>query len=273
MWDSSTDPNSHTATTTEHHAESTHFTQFSKPLSPLPQVNPFDNPTPISTFMKSEASPGSLDALMAETPLSFISSFDDEPIDLDIFRTFGDVPNNGLDIFGNFLAPIDPQYPPDTENPFPTPSPSTNPSPLLSQAPLPTSHPPPPPPLPQSPPSSVGAVSPAEPRSQAPGRSFHCDHLGCNKSYPRACDLKKHKKRHQKPFPCRYGQHEGCDSTFSTTKERDRHERSKHRREEHLVCSVCGHKTARKDNMADHVKRRHGQENKERVMATILGLR
>ncbi|TGZ79318.1 hypothetical protein EX30DRAFT_110932 [Ascodesmis nigricans] len=101
-----------------------------------------------------------------------------------------------------------------------------------------------------------------------PGTSpyYMCDHPGCNKVCARLCDLRKHKKRHQKPFPCR----EGCESCFSTEKDRDRHERSRHRQEERLTCVVCGHRTARKDNMKDHVRRRHGEQDLERIMdATI----
>jgi hypothetical protein len=98
--------------------------------------------------------------------------------------------------------------------------------------------------------------------------SFPCDHPSCTKSYPRQCDLRKHKKRHQKPYQCRASTE--CNSYFSTEKDRDRHEKSKHRREEHLVCSVCGHRTARKDNMKDHVRRRHGEERVDEVMAAVM---
>jgi len=97
--------------------------------------------------------------------------------------------------------------------------------------------------------------------------SFACDHPSCTKSYPRLCDLRKHKKRHLKPFPCPEA---ACDSFFSTEKDRDRHTKSKHRREEHLVCAVCGHKTARKDNMRDHIKRRHGEDVVERIINAVM---
>jgi hypothetical protein len=99
---------------------------------------------------------------------------------------------------------------------------------------------------------------------------FQCDHPGCKRSYRRLCDLRKHKKRHQKPFPCRHAAAKGCRSFFSTEKDRDRHERSKHRREEHLACIVCGHRTARKDNMKDHVRRRHSEKDLEEIMAMIV---
>lgn len=104
------------------------------------------------------------------------------------------------------------------------------------------------------------SAPPASPRGVS---QYLCDNPGCKKVYPRLCDLRKHKKRHLKPFPCR---DTTCETLFSTEKDRDRHERSKHRREEHLVCAVCGHRTARKDNMKDHVRRRHGEQDLEKIM-------
>lgn len=95
---------------------------------------------------------------------------------------------------------------------------------------------------------------------------YMCDHAGCSKVCARLCDLRKHKKRHQKPFPCR----NRCESYFSTEKDRDRHERSKHKKEEWLTCAVCGHQTARKDNMKDHVRRRHGEHDLERIMDATM---
>lgn len=110
---------------------------------------------------------------------------------------------------------------------------------------------------------SSGAASGVHP-DEAP--YYMCDYTGCGKVCARQCDLRKHKKRHQKPFMCR----DGCDSYFSTEKDRDRHERSKHRREERLTCAVCGHRTARKDNMKDHVRRRHGEHDLERIMDATM---
>lgn len=85
-------------------------------------------------------------------------------------------------------------------------------------------------------------------------RIHHCNWDGCTKSYPRACDLAKHKKRHVKPFGCC-----SCTSRFSTQKDRERHDLSKHRKGDHLVCPYpnCQHKTARKDNLANHILRKH----------------
>jgi len=249
-----------TATISEHHhySEPAPVSQFSQTL---PHTS-FDNPTPCSSYIGSEDSPNSFDSfLSAETPSSFLSGFD-EPIDLEILRACGEV-FNGHDSVEELFTGL---LPPVINNPLPTPSASTNPSPMLQKAPLP-------PPVSPLPPSTPTHTPPNEKtKSTASDRAFHCDHPGCDKSYPRPCDLKKHKKRHRKPFPCRYAAQERCESAFSTTKERDRHEKSKHRREDHLVCVACGHTTARKDNMTDHIKRRHGEEDKDRAMAMILGL-
>ncbi|KAI5850021.1 hypothetical protein BZA05DRAFT_419405 [Tricharina praecox] len=114
---------------------------------------------------------------------------------------------------------------------------------------------------------SATHVHPSSSSSNTTATSFACDYPSCTKSYPRLCDLRKHKKRHLKPFPCPEA---ACDSFFSTEKDRDRHTKSKHRREEHLVCAVCGHRTARKDNMRDHIKRRHGEDVVERIMNAVM---
>ncbi|KAI5779509.1 hypothetical protein EDC01DRAFT_302983 [Geopyxis carbonaria] len=123
-------------------------------------------------------------------------------------------------------------------------------------------------------PRSVSLGSNSRERPHSSSRAyFQCDHPGCRKVYPRLCDLRKHKKRHLKPFPCRNAGQGVCDAYFSTEKDRDRHERSKHRRNEHLTCAVCGHRTARKDNMKDHVRRRHGDTDLDGIMAVIMGAR
>lgn len=85
-------------------------------------------------------------------------------------------------------------------------------------------------------------------------RIHRCNWDGCTKSYPRACDLAKHKKRHVKPFGCC-----SCTSRFSTQKDRERHDLSKHRKGDHLICPYpnCQHTTARKDNLANHILRKH----------------
>ena len=98
--------------------------------------------------------------------------------------------------------------------------------------------------------------------------SFPCDHPSCTKAFARLCDLRRHKKRHQKRHRCRASAE--CGSLFHSERDRGRHERSVHRRDEHLVCSVCGHRTARKDNMRSHIRRRHGEERVDEVMAVVM---
>lgn len=83
---------------------------------------------------------------------------------------------------------------------------------------------------------------------------YPCDFPSCTMSCSRPCDLAKHRKRHVKPFKCRF-----CDSWSSSMKDRERHELSLHRKEDHLSCKFpnCQHTTARKDNMDNHVLRKH----------------
>lgn len=83
-------------------------------------------------------------------------------------------------------------------------------------------------------------------------RIYPCRFNNCKMSCRRSCDRTKHEKRHEKPFQC-----PSCDGRFSTLKDCQRHDLSKHRKSEHLLCTQCNHSTARKDNMADHVRRRH----------------
>lgn len=85
-------------------------------------------------------------------------------------------------------------------------------------------------------------------------RIYPCDFPNCVMSCSRPCDLAKHRKRHVKPFKCRI-----CDSWSSSMKDRERHELSLHRKEDHLICEFpnCQHTTARKDNMDNHVLRKH----------------
>ncbi|KAI5851109.1 hypothetical protein DFP73DRAFT_536011 [Morchella snyderi] len=109
-----------------------------------------------------------------------------------------------------------------------------------------------------------GIVKPL--RCQFPGDA---NSAPCGKEFDRKCDLKKHAKRHVKPFPCRF---QGCKNTrgFSSEKDRERHENCLHKKE-CLMCTECPHETPRKDNMKDHVIRKHGgKEFVEEIMLRIM---
>ncbi|PUU81821.1 hypothetical protein B9Z19DRAFT_1062380 [Tuber borchii] len=79
-----------------------------------------------------------------------------------------------------------------------------------------------------------------------------------------------HHKDSKRRFCCSYA---GCTSctSYTTRKDRKRHEVSKHG-VLHLVCDVCGHTTARTDNMRVHVRAAHKEEC-EVVMKRIVGAR
>ncbi|KAI8950647.1 hypothetical protein F4801DRAFT_331600 [Xylaria longipes] len=47
----------------------------------------------------------------------------------------------------------------------------------------------------------------------------------CNKTFPRRCELKKHEKRHEKPYGCTMA---GCDKRFGSKNDWKRHENTQH---------------------------------------------
>lgn len=51
-----------------------------------------------------------------------------------------------------------------------------------------------------------------------------------------------------------------------------RFELSKHRNNENLVCTVCRHTTARKDNMRDHLQRKHPDLDVEETVQEIMAI-
>jgi uncharacterized Zn-finger protein len=46
----------------------------------------------------------------------------------------------------------------------------------------------------------------------------------------------------------------GCNAKFTTKRDLERHERTKHKRGEKLLCEHCGKKFSRDDNMRRHIK-------------------
>lgn len=135
----------------------------------------------------------------------------------------------------------------------PTPSPTTPPTPSPC-SPSGTAYSPQASPCPTK--KSIGPIRHRKRAIQSPNapRNYPCPFSGCTISCRRRCDLTKHSKRHEKTFKC-----DNCDSWFSTVKDCERHDLSKHRPGDHLRCIYvdCSHSTARKDNMADHVRRKH----------------
>lgn len=177
---------------------------------------------------------------------------EDIPWDEDMDKLFNE--DNDLQPY----IPIPPPSPPTSTTPLvsPSPSPTTPTTPLVSPSPCPsgTTYSPQSSASPSPRKTSIGPIRRRKRAARSPNapRNYPCTFPGCTTSCLRRCDLTKHSKRHTKPFSCGV-----CDARFSTVKDCERHELSKHQKENHLHCSFCQHSTARKDNLADHVRRKH----------------
>lgn len=106
------------------------------------------------------------------------------------------------------------------------------------------------------------STSPGYGYSEPAGGPYVCDFPGCQQKqqYTRMCELNKHKKTHERNFPCRHSPN--CKA-FSTAKDRNRHETTIHKAEfggEEYICQDCGKSCSRKDNLRDHRRRRHGMD-------------
>lgn len=98
-------------------------------------------------------------------------------------------------------------------------------------------------------------ASPGAPELEQYGRatgddSWTCSYPGCNSStsFRRACDLRKHYRRHFKRFHCSYFGCAHSERGFSSKKDRDRHEASHN---PSVPCSHprCNRIFSRRDNM------------------------
>lgn len=111
-----------------------------------------------------------------------------------------------------------------------------------------------------------GAAMVLEAASSTKMRVWRCSFPGCSSRmlFTRACDLRKHHRRHSNRFYCRVA---GCPRSasdshrwFASEKDRSRHE-AKHN--PHIRCSwtggICARLFSRLDNMKDHVRRVHGE--------------
>lgn len=83
---------------------------------------------------------------------------------------------------------------------------------------------------------------PARHRSRPSGLSafntHKCDHEGCGSAFARACELRKHMKRHTKPYGCTFAQ---CNKRFGSKSDWKRHERDQHFQAENYVCQFVHH--------------------------------
>ncbi|EME50190.1 hypothetical protein DOTSEDRAFT_68902 [Dothistroma septosporum NZE10] len=66
--------------------------------------------------------------------------------------------------------------------------------------------------------------------------SFPCPYSNCNKVKSRECDLRKHTKRHTRPYGCTFP---SCVKKFGSRNDWKRHESSQHQLIEQWKCSLC----------------------------------
>ncbi|KAK0719680.1 hypothetical protein B0H67DRAFT_160672 [Lasiosphaeris hirsuta] len=96
------------------------------------------------------------------------------------------------------------------------------------------------------------------------GDRIRCSDPGCEKTFSRPCELKKHMKRHDKPYACT---HTGCDKHFGSKNDWKRHENSQHTQLEFWKCGekakdhrpggLCGKICHRRETFKNHLGKDH----------------
>ena len=81
--------------------------------------------------------------------------------------------------------------------------------------------------------SQAGAPRPRRPSKEDPTNKLQCEH--CDALLSRSCDLKKHMKRHTKPYGCTYPK---CHKRFGAKSDWKRHENSQHFQLESFRCCL-----------------------------------
>ncbi|GKT99818.1 hypothetical protein FLAG1_04974 [Fusarium langsethiae] len=92
------------------------------------------------------------------------------------------------------------------------------------------------------------------------GHSYKCQ--DCDKPFPRLCELKKHQKRHSKPYGCTFI---NCNKTFGSKNDWKRHESIQHYQLERWVCDCskasiggpCGKVCHRRESFRNHLTKEH----------------
>ncbi len=98
----------------------------------------------------------------------------------------------------------------------------------------------------------------APPEMYAPKK---CPEPGCNKKFPRPCDLTKHEKTHSRPWKCPDSSCGYYKKGWPTEKERDRHINDKHSENPPMYeCQdpTCSYKSKRETNCKQHKEKSHG---------------
>jgi hypothetical protein len=90
-----------------------------------------------------------------------------------------------------------------------------------------------------------------------------CPEPGCNKVKKRECDLRKHMKRHSRPYGCTFAK---CTKRFGSRNDWKRHENSQHFLSEMWRCEIkrpksdtrCGHLSHHQQLFTEHLATSHG---------------
>lgn len=108
-----------------------------------------------------------------------------------------------------------------------------------------------------------------------------CTIRTCGKSFPRACELKKHMKRHEKPYGCTFPR---CTKRFGSKNDWKRHENSQHYHHELWKCNAanltasptdpntttpCNRTYNRREQFRAHLKKDHGMVDSAAVESKI----
>ncbi|PNY23529.1 Sex-determining transformer protein 1 [Tolypocladium capitatum] len=93
---------------------------------------------------------------------------------------------------------------------------------------------------------------------------FDCEEPHCGKAFVRQCELKKHKKRHDKPYGCTF---KSCSKRFGSKNDWKRHESSQHFQLETWNCDEtdCKKTYQRRESFKNHLQKDHGMSDMDAV--------
>ncbi|KAF1996730.1 hypothetical protein P154DRAFT_579665 [Amniculicola lignicola CBS 123094] len=95
-----------------------------------------------------------------------------------------------------------------------------------------------------------------------------CDRAGCSKVLARSCDMKKHMKRHDRPYGCTYPK---CHKRFGAKSDWKRHEMGQHYQVESFRCQLtspasqipCGEIFYRSETFKKHLAAHHKSDDEQ----------
>ncbi|KAK2065193.1 hypothetical protein LY76DRAFT_600386 [Colletotrichum caudatum] len=112
---------------------------------------------------------------------------------------------------------------------------------------------------------------PASAPSTVSNNQHQCPHSSCQKGFNRKCELKKHMKRHEKPYGCTFS---NCKKRFGSKNDWKRHENSQHFQVEMWKCHEkradneserCGKVCHRRETFRSHLAREHKMNDASQV--------